>query len=607
MKLSKFKATHFRCLYNGQDILFHPITVLIGENDGGKTATLRALSLFFSRNANPDEQDYSFITGTIPEDGNEAVPRENTMTLEAEFELEEAELQQVNDNILMPISNLRIRKIFETESTPKIEIASRAPIESRLRIDPDALTLPQIRTLAEEFDIPLPGGTTKDPNVVAFKQWLREQPMEEAWSPAPQQVITMLPEYELVSGSSEPESLIYRILLVTYRDELQKEENRQLLARLESSVSDKLQEKASTLKQTVQKYVSTIREVLVDPQFSFDGGFKSAPLQLIGQNGRPIYLSMRGAGLKQQITMATYEWSSDVLEARQQESARPLILGFDEPDIHLDYKAQRNLYSIISGFVSSNIQVIIATHSINFINRVPIHQINHYSLSADHSHSIVECLQTSDDVEEREFFLNELGRAMGLENTTMFYERCFLTFEGKTEEGALPRLFEICVTASTHARGVKLINGYDNYGAVVFAKFIHRNNRKVLFMVDEDTTLNKGTSRHLTPQALEREGFPIEQAHIIQPGCFEFAFSDEVWSRVLTRHQYQGEKDWTLEEISSMRKSPKEFIKAIENVLQEKSKPRIGVWLSEAIRDESEIPESIKECLLHADRLANPT
>ena len=56
-----------------------------------------------------------------------------------------------------------------------------------------------------------------------------------------------------------------------------------------------------------------------------------------------------------------------------------------------------------------------------------------------------------------------------------------------------------------------------------------------------------------------------------------------------------------------MRKSPKEFIKAIENVLQEKSKPRIGVWLSEAIRDESETPESIKECLLHADRLANPT
>lgn len=171
--------------------------------------------------------------------------------------------------------------------------------------------------------------------------------MEEAWLPAPQHVVAMLPEYELVSGDTEPEALVFRILSVTYRDELEKEENRHLLEQLESSLSAKLQERTSTLKQAVQKYVPAIQEVLVDPKFSFENGFRSSPLQLIGRNGKPITLSMRGAGLKQQITMATYEWSSHVLEARQQEGARPLILGFDEPDIHLDYKAQRNLYSII--------------------------------------------------------------------------------------------------------------------------------------------------------------------------------------------------------------------------------------------------------------------
>ena len=47
MKLGKLQATHFRCLYDGQEILFHSITVLIGENDGGKIATLLALSLFY--------------------------------------------------------------------------------------------------------------------------------------------------------------------------------------------------------------------------------------------------------------------------------------------------------------------------------------------------------------------------------------------------------------------------------------------------------------------------------------------------------------------------------------------------------------------------------
>ena len=124
-------------------------------------------------------------------------------------------------------------------------------VESNLRVDPHELTLPQIRKLAERFDIPLPGGTAKDPNVVALKDWVREQPMEEAWLPAPQHVVAMLPEYELVSGDTEPEALVFRILSVTYRDELEKEENRHLLEQLESSLSARLQERTSTLKQAV--------------------------------------------------------------------------------------------------------------------------------------------------------------------------------------------------------------------------------------------------------------------------------------------------------------------------------------------------------------------
>ena len=304
--------------------------------------------------------------------------------------------------------------------------------------------------------------------------------------------------------------------------------------------------------------------------------------------------------------MATYEWSSGVLESRQQEGGRPLILAFDEPDVHLDYKAQQHLFNTIGRFVETGIQVVIATHSINFINRVPIHQINHYSLSTDQSRSAIDTLQPSDDPEEREFFLNSLGSNMGLENSTMFYERCFLTIEGKTEEGALPRLFELCIGSSTHARGVKLVNSYNNYGAIVAAQFLHRNGRQVLFLVDEDTTLHKGTSRLLTGQSLERAGFPIERRHIVEPSCFEYAFPDEVWCRVLNDHQMENQGVWSSSDIARLRTSPKEFLDSIQEVLQSESKPLIGVWLAAAVRDVSEIPESIRHCLVKADQLANP-
>ena len=607
MKLSKFSATHFRCLYDGDHIDFHPITVLIGENDSGKSATLDAMSTFFSRNQSPSDADYSYAPGPPTDNPEGIVFQESEIILEADFELDEVELQKVNELLVSPINRLRIRKVANRNSPMKVQIECPTPLEEELRIDPDTITLPQIKELANKFNIAIPGGTTKSPKLIAFLEWLKSQPMVNDWSTAPKAIIAMMPDFEPVHGGSDPEAVLFRILSITYRDELAKESNRTILTQLEENIRGPLQDRASTLKATIQKYLPSIEDVVVSPEFGFESGFRRSSLQLVGRNGHPIDLSMRGAGLQQQVTMAAYEWSSGVLEKRQQEGGRPLILAFDEPDVHLDYKAQQHLFNTMGRFAETDIQVVIATHSINFINRVPIHQINHYSLSPDQSHSIIDTLQPSNDPEEREFFLNRLGSNMGLENSTMFYERCFLTIEGKTEEGALPRLFELCVGTSTHSRGVKLVNSYNNHGAIVAAQFLHRNGRPVLFMVDEDTTLHKGTSRLLTQQSLQKAGFPIDRCHMVEPSCFEYAFSDDVWCRVLNEHQVEEYRVWSSPDVASLRTSPKEFLDSIQEILHSESKPRIGVWLAAAVLEASEIPESIRNCLMQADQLANPS
>ena len=587
MKLSKFAATHFRCLYDGDDIDFHPITVLIGENDSGKSATLDAMSIFFTRNRSPSDADYSYAQGPPTIDPAGIVSQESEIVLEAAFELDDVELQKVNQHLVSPVDRLRIRRVANRNNPTKVQIQCPTPIEEELSIDPDSITLPQIRELANKFNISIPGGTTKSPNLIAFLEWLKSQPMVNDWSTTPQSIIAMLPDFELVRGGSDPEAVLHRILSITYKDELAKDENRKLLTQLEENIRGPLQDRASTLKETIQQYLPSIEDVMVSPEFGFESGYRRSSLQ-------------------QQVTMATYEWSSGVLERRQQEGGRPLILAFDEPDVHLDYKAQQHLFNTIGRFAETGIQVVIATHSINFINRVPIHQIDHYSLSPDQSRSVIDTLQPSDDPEEREFFLNSLGGNMGLENSTMFYERSFLTMEGKTEEGALPRLFELCVGTSTHARGVKLVNSYNNYGAIVAAQFLHRNRRPVLFLVDEDTTLHKGTSRLLTEQNLQKAGFPIERCHIVAPSCFEYAFSDDVWCRVLNEHQMENQGVWSTSDVANLRTSPKDFFDNIQKILHSESKPRIGVWLAAAVKEASEIPESIRNCLVQADQLANP-
>ncbi|MCH7915835.1 MAG: AAA family ATPase [Deltaproteobacteria bacterium] len=607
MKLSKFSARHFRCLYDGQEIEFHPITVLIGENDGGKSATLDAMSIFFAQNKSPSDADYSFVNWSVVGDQEETDPKETEITLGAEFNLDEQDLQKINELLISPIETLKIRKVFNKDGTRSVQIRCQTPTDLELRIDPVAITLPQIRELSTQFKFEIPGGTSREPNLSAFLEWLRHQPTVDDWSIAPQSILSMMPEFELVPSSSDPESILLRLLSLAYRDELEKEDNQDLVKRLEQNLRGPLQDRASTLKAIIQTYLPAIEDVVVDPEISFDSGLRSLRLQLVGRDRNPINLSMRGQGLRQQVTLAVYEWSNGVLEKRQEEGGRPLILAFDEPDIHLDYRAQQHLYTTISRFSESNIQVAIATHSINFINRVPINQINHFSLSLESSRSTIETLKASDDPEELEFFLHHLGSNMGLDNSTMFYERCFLTVEGKTEEGALPRLFEICTGASTHARGVKLVNSENNHGAIVCAKFLHNNHRQVLFLVDEDTTFHKGTNRLLSEDRLFRADFPKERCHIVTPGCFEYAFSDDVWCRVLNEHQFEGSRVWVSADVAKFRTTPKEFIESIQAILSVEAKPRIGLWLAAAVNHVSEVPESIRNCLLQADELANPS
>ena len=65
MKLLAFKVKNFRCLLDTSWIPIHDLSVLIGENDGGKTATLDALSIFLSANKKPDITDFSSFSSQV--------------------------------------------------------------------------------------------------------------------------------------------------------------------------------------------------------------------------------------------------------------------------------------------------------------------------------------------------------------------------------------------------------------------------------------------------------------------------------------------------------------------------------------------------------------
>lgn len=611
MKLFEFRATHFRCLYDPGWITVHDLTVLIGCNDGGKTATIEALDCFFG-NTPPTLDAYSYVPNApLEPDGTRL--REMEITLEAKFTFNSQETELLREVLLVPpTEHVHLRKVFRSDETsPVFEMLTHIPLDSKLRTAPYQLKIKDIRELLEDYNIPSPRGTERAPLLETLTQWLRQQPTTEDWASAPPEVANLLPLYQVVVAE-DPEETILRMLNVEHKQLLKKPETIELLQEFKTEVDKQLkaplEAKTASLAQYISTYLPYIEHAYVNPNFDVSAKLQSAPLTLVGSDGNRIDLSARGAGTRQQVILAVFEWNSETIQPSGEEKGMDTIIAFDEPDLHLDYEAQRRIYEAIESYIAKDVQVIVATHSINFTNRVPIQSIYHFTKPANKSETNIECLSPStDDPEEQLFFIDKLGEAMGLDNASILYERCFLAFEGPTEQAALPKLFNIYTEGdSLTRRGIKLVNCHDAYGTIVFAKFIHSKGRHVLFMVDEDTTLNKGTKRLLTKSALEKAGFSIqEQVNFVEPECFEYAFSDEVWSRVLNQNQPGSKSDWTPDKVKTYRLGARGFLKSMRKILQEESKPGIGIMLARAVDSKAEIPLGIRNCFDSAIRLAN--
>ena len=74
---------------------------------------------------------------------------------------------------------------------------------------------------------------------------------------------------------------------------------------------------------------------------------------------------------------------------------------------------------------------------------------------------------------------------------------------------------------------------------------------------------------------------------------------------MLNKNQPEPKKAWTPEKVKGFRTNAATFIKEIQRVLQEESKPKIGFMLSKSIETKDEIPIGIRTCFDQAVGMAN--
>ncbi len=610
MKLVAFKVEHFRCLYSTDWIPFSGLSIFTGENDGGKSTTLCALEVFLSleKNPLPDDFSYTAFTAENPRDNT----RETVITLWAKFELRDPESALLKAAWGVADRTIEVKRTFQASTLSPYLFIAQAYDDEAFKQPLDDYTIPRLKEIAHNFSISLGTAKLKQEIVDAIRTWLTAQPKSSSEVKLPDGLVDCLPEIQIFSSETalDPESEIKRTLSTQFRSLIETEKYSGTIDQIKKDVETDLNVGLDKLAPFVKQYSNDVEAVAIRPNFNFASGLTTTELQLLRKDGRPILLQQSGAGQRRRFSLAVYEWSQEIFKDRDEDS-RQLIMAFDEPDTHLDYKSQRQIFDVIKRFADlPAMQVVVCTHSLNFIERVPINQIVHYRLDQTTRQTKLEVLSITDH-ETTELFLYEISKNMGLRNSVMLHERCFLAIEGPTEIAALPVLFYKKYGMPLQSAGICLINGENNYGARMLVKFLNTNKRQVIFLVDTDAVTTDSIKKIFTPASFQIDGIDEStQVHYIGVKEFEDAFPDDLWVRMAQAHYpKQSGISWSASDFAALRVNPK-FSKAVQGLIQteadveEPSKLDLGFKLAQCINAD-EIPSAITECLEQAYKLAN--
>ncbi len=605
MQLKTIEVRNFRCLKN-VTIPFHELTVLIGENDAGKSTVLDLLDIILSE-YQPDDNDYYFF-----DDGN-GNPESRADEIEAILTFQPYSDQTISQEFLSPDGFFRLKKRY-TRLSEETWYNGRCFDQKVLNQDLTSLRVADLDAIIREVGIVLDGRLNKEEKIQVIEEYKRGAPFHFDWVSTTQSAVReFLPRFERYRSLDyqDPTNVVLKTLRTVYESKIfETDDNgaRQPIAslrELKSDIETELNRKVSELLGYVQRYNRSIQRVEFNPTIDFSGGLKSGQFSI--DSGRGFHwLTKCGDGTRRRLLMAFLDWEKEILGHQQ---TRPLLRGYDEPDVNLHYEAQRHIYQTIRDIVfqeESRIQAVICTHSLTMIDHAPATSINLLRLG-ECGITGVNYLDTLEDQDVEDFLVN-LAAELGITNSILFYERCYIIIEGDTEENALPIFYRRLYNHSMIEDGIRLINIGGNGAKKSFLKLLGKNRQQLtIAFLDSDSQ----TNREFHEAGFTRDW---DDDYLIFIGLKEFedAFSDEaicsclnlVWPRI-------DNDTWTTAHMKKIRSDPsKKFSDRLMELIYQESKRNVRITKPVYARELANvcpiemIPERIKHLFNRARDIA---
>lgn len=604
MQLASFSVSGFRALADVPDIPLRCPTVLTGRNDSGKSSTLAALA-FLLDYAQPVESDFRSGTGT-GEDATE-------ISVTGEFELTESEREATG----LP-GQVRIRRVAtrkESAWRTFYEVERKGPADPELR-NLNAKNRQELERIAGRLGIePVGDARYRDSFRQSLAEFAATQPSVMSWETAGSEVTERLPRFLQRTGieSADVTSTILGALKSAYREILDRDAFRKDVANLQAKTESALKEAAQELCAAIESGVDGLSDVEIIPQVSFKDPVSSAQL-IATRHGHRSPLEQSGTGRHKQVVQAVWEWETKEV-TKVGEHERSVVIAYDEPDTSLDYVRQRDFMDRARGqCTSGNVRMIIATHSVQIIDHVPLRDVIHLDRDCDGTVRISRLTQGrgTDPSLEAEAdltrFASDLAEQLGVSTSAILFERCFLLVEGPSEKQSFPRLFRLATEVGLREAGIVLLDANGNGSVLKLAEYLTAMHKPVHAIIDKDSL--RDHKKIFSKENLKAHGIPEDHIEYLgDPNELEELFSDEQWCDMANGCWPRHDGDlWTPVDFTNQRADGKKFSKEISNMLSKgsrspASKPDLISRIAERLTSRNDIPKALLtafECLLAA-------
>lgn len=571
LRIACLEVPQYRQLVGVEALRLGKPTVVVGPNGIGKSTLVRALVFLLSGSL--DEQDR--VVGE----------------LEVRGVFEDADGQEV-----------RLRRVLGQDGVVRLERWAHVPEDEHLR----GLGAMHADELRERLATYLPGYSgdkrAKARMVEALEAHAGTLSHVGDWAAADKSLDDLLPLDILFASTEEPdpEEEVRRSLNGTFKAFQSADTFRERLQELEREANEHLQDAGRSIRETLKARCADLGEPQLTAEVAIANTFRGVALTVGPEDARRP-LGALGAGERRRITLAVWEATAAAFQAMDVDAEGPVrqrVVIYDEPDTHLDYFRQRELMSLILDQASRpNDCVVVTTHSQNLVDGVDPDSIVALR-KAGPSTSTAEVF-LGGDIDDH---ISEIATSLGIGNSALLNERCFIVVEGPTEAAAFPVLYRHCRGRRHQADGIVFLSVHGNAGALKVASLLKRLGRRVVVLVDRDCVTHEATKKIFGEEALERHGLQDdlmllggEQQTDVEE--FEGLFGDDQWAAALNVASPRADRLWMPSDIASLR-STKKFSSELARLVHEvsgqgASKPGMALAVSDQSTREAAVPEQI--------------